>query len=259
MYTIVLITMVLVIFYMWYEAYRNRVEKLHLAFPHFPKGFGQVAIFFISDVHRRTISNKVIDAVRGKADIVVIGGDLTERGVPFKRVADNVRRLKELGPVFFVWGNNDYEVNYHELDALLLEEGVKILDNTAVTFETHGGEKWTLIGVDDISKSRDRLDLAVAEASDEGFRILVCHNPRIVKKLQNYHRISLVLSGHTHGGQIRIFNMGLYENGGIQQLDSGTTVLVSNGYGTTGVPFRLGAPAQTHLITIRSSSNGEVL
>jgi len=259
MYTIALIAMVLVLFYMWYEAHRNRVEKLHLTFPHFPKSFGQVAIFFISDIHRRRISDKVIDAVRGKVDIVIIGGDLTERGVPFKRVTNNVRRLKELGPVFFVWGNNDYEVNYHELDALLLGEGVKILDNTAVTFESHGGEKCTLIGVDDISKNRDRLDLAIAEASDEGFRILVCHNPRIVKKLQNHHRISLVLSGHTHGGQIRIFNIGLYEKGGIQQLDDGTTILVSNGYGTTGVPFRLGAPAQTHLITIRTSSNDETL
>jgi uncharacterized protein len=251
MITLLFIFGILLLSYMWFEAHRNKVDFIELTFPEFPKSFGKLSIFFISDIHRRLISEKIIDEVKGKADMVVIGGDLTEKGVPFERVAENIRRLKEIGPVYFVWGNNDYEVDYHELDALLLQEGVKILDNTAVRFESAEGEKVSLLGVDDISKNRARLDLALLDADDQGFRILVSHNPGIVSKIQEDHRISLILSGHTHGGQIRFFRFGIYEKGGIRKIKE-TTLIVSNGYGTTALPLRLGAPAETHLITLRS-------
>ncbi|RAK22191.1 putative MPP superfamily phosphohydrolase [Anoxybacillus vitaminiphilus] len=237
--------------YMWFEAHRNRVTYTNLIFHEFPKSFGEMSIFFISDIHRRNISKKIINEVKGKADIVIIGGDLTEKGVPFARVAKNIRRLKEIGPIYFVWGNNDYEADFRQLDSFLTEEGVKTLDNTAVIFESEEGEKIALLGVDDMSKNRARLDLALLDAGDEGFRILVSHNPAIVDKIQENQRISLVLSGHTHGGQIRIFSFGIYEKGGVRKTN-GTTVVVSNGYGTTALPFRLGAPAETHLITLKS-------
>jgi uncharacterized protein len=251
---IVLFMFVLLLFiiYMWFEAHRNKVIYTNLMFVDFPKSFGKISIFFISDIHRRKVSEKIINEIKGKADFVVIGGDLTEKGVPFARVTENIRRLKEIGPIYFVWGNNDYEVDFHQLDALLLQEGVKILDNTAVAFESKEGEKVVLLGVDDISKRRDQLHLALLDAGEEGFRILACHNPQIVYKIQEMHRISLVLSGHTHGGQIRFFKFGLYERGGIYKRNQ-TTMIVSNGYGTTAVPFRFGAPAETHLITIRAA------
>jgi predicted MPP superfamily phosphohydrolase len=236
--------------YMWWEAHRNRVVHVELRFADFPKSFRAFTIFFISDLHRRKVSNKVIEQVKGKADIVLIGGDLTEKGVPFARVKENIQRLKTIGPVYFVWGNNDYEVDYHELDALLLQEGVRILDNRAVMFESEEGEKIALLGVDDISKRRDRLDFALLDADEEAFRMLASHNPEIINKIRPEHHISLVLSGHTHGGQIRVFSFGLYEKGGIKQMN-GTIVYVSNGYGTTNIPLRLGVPAETNLITIR--------
>ncbi len=236
--------------YMWWEAHRNRVVYVELRFADFPKSFRAFTIFFISDLHRRKVSNKIIEQVKGKADIVLIGGDLTEKGVPFARVKENIQRLKMIGPVYFVWGNNDYEVDYHELDALLLQEGVRILDNRAVMFESEEGEKIALLGVDDISKRRARLDFALLDVDEEAFRILASHNPAIINKIRPEHHISLVLSGHTHGGQIRVFSFGLYEKGGIKQRN-GTTVYVSNGYGTTNIPLRLGVPAETNLITIR--------
>ena len=49
-----------------------------------------------------------------------------------------------------MWGNNDYEIEYHELDALLLENNVKVLDNTRVVFESELGEKICLLGIDDV-------------------------------------------------------------------------------------------------------------
>jgi predicted MPP superfamily phosphohydrolase len=248
---IVLILGVGLLLYMLREAFSNNVIEHEMLFPDFPKSFGKVTIFFISDIHRRTISDQIIKTVKGKAEIVIIGGDLTEKGVPLARVKENLTKLKQVGPVYFVWGNNDYEINYHELDAILLDFGVKVLDNTAVIFESKDGEKLYLLGVDDFHQQRDRLDLALLDAKEKGFKILTSHYPDIIEKIRDEHEIRLVLSGHTHGGQIHILGYSPYERGKVMKLKN-TNLLISNGYGTTTIPFRLGAPAECHLITLRA-------
>lgn len=252
----IILSFIFVLFiYMYKEAHTDRVIHQELAFPNFPKSLGQVKIFFISDIHRRNVSDKIISEVKGKADIIIIGGDLLEKGVPLERVEKNIQKLRQLGLVYFVWGNNDYEVDSHVLDALLLKYGVKILDNTAVSFESDEGDRFLLLGVDDMGTKRERLDLTLQDAEGEGFKVLVSHNPAIKIKIREEDQISFVLSGHTHGGQIRFFGMGPFEKGRIYKKGN-TTYLISNGYGTTGVPLRLGAKAETHLITLK---NQEVL
>ncbi|QOR65298.1 metallophosphoesterase [Cytobacillus suaedae] len=249
---IILIVMFFLLLYMWIEANKNIVKEQVLLFNDFPQDLEKLTIFFISDIHRRKVSEKLINKVVGKADIVIIGGDLAEKGVSFERISENIDSLKAIGPTYFVWGNNDYETDFHRLDSLLLEKGVKILDNTAVNFESRSGEKISLLGVDDMSEERDRLELALLDAGDSSFKILACHNPRIVKKIKKDYNIQLVLTGHTHGGQIRILNFGYYEKGKLS--DNGVyKLLISNGYGTTGVPLRLGAEPETHLMTLKRS------
>ncbi|WHY75905.1 metallophosphoesterase [Neobacillus sp. WH10] len=240
----------LLLLYMIREAFLNKVVVHELVFSDFPATFGEVKIFFISDIHRRIISDRVIHDVKGKADFVVIGGDLTEKGVPFEKVKTNLLKLKQIGPVYFVWGNNDYEVDFRKLDAIMHDLGVKVLDNTSVTFESEQGEKLCLLGVDDLSKKRDRLDLALIDAEQNSFKILASHFPTITKKILPEHEIRLVLSGHTHGGQIHILGYSPYERGGIKKLVN-TILFISNGYGTTALPLRLRAPAESHLITLK--------
>jgi len=242
-----LLLMIILILYMWKLAVGNNVIEHHLTFEEFPESFGDVKIFFISDLHKRKISPSIINRVKGKTDIVVIGGDITEKGVPINQVEENVKRLKELGPVYFVWGNNDYETDYHELDAALLSLGVKILDNTAVLFDSPTGDRISLLGVDYIEWGRADLDLALSDSEKNSFKILVSHCPRIMNRVKEEHRISLVLSGHTHGGQIRFFGLGRYKIGGLA-VKGNTLLLTSNGYGTSLVPLRLGAKSETHLI-----------
>ncbi|WP_369900393.1 metallophosphoesterase [Bacillus manliponensis] len=241
---------IFVLYFMYKSAMSDTVLEHTLSFQHFPGSFHEVKIFFISDIHKRIVSRSIIEKVKGQADLVIIGGDLAEEGVPLERIAENIKRLNEIGQVYFVWGNNDYEIDYHELDALLLERGVKVLDNTRVVFESEHGEKISLLGVDDTTLKRDRLDLALADCKEEGFRILVSHNPDILNKINGKENISLILSGHTHGGQIRIFPSKRFLKGGIYNY-SHITLFVSNGYGTTLVPLRFRAPAQTHLITLQ--------
>jgi len=247
---IVLLLGMCLLIYMLKEAFLNNIVNNEIIFSDFPESFGKVSIFFISDIHRRAISEKIIHTIKGKADIIIIGGDLTEKGVPISRVKDNLKKLKSVGPVYFVWGNNDYEVDYHELDALFLETGVKVLDNTAVTFESSEGEKLCVLGVDDLNQERDRLDLALSDSEKSSFKILVSHYPQITEKILPEHEIRLVLSGHTHGGQIHILGYSPFERGRLKKVKN-STLLVSNGYGTTTLPLRLGAPSECHLITLK--------
>ncbi|MCP8968730.1 metallophosphoesterase family protein [Ectobacillus sp. SYSU M60031] len=236
---------------MYLEAQRNNVLEHRFTFSELPGSFGQVRIFFISDLHRRLVAKEIVEQAKGRADLVVIGGDLREQGVPLERVAENLKRLREIGPLYFVWGNNDYEDDYHELDALLLDHKVTILANTRALFESGAGDKLLLMGVDDIGVGRDRLDLALEDCEEEGFRILVSHSPEIMHQLSGTERISLVLSGHTHGGQIRLLPSRRHMKGGVYTYGN-TKLLLSNGYGTTLVPLRFRARPQTHVVILET-------
>ncbi|OIU71209.1 metallophosphoesterase [Rossellomorea aquimaris] len=241
----------ILLLFMYYEAHRNEVKTHLFTFHDFP-GDKEMTIFFISDIHKRTMDSDLIDQVRDKADIAVIGGDLTERAVPFSRVEENLDKLAAIGSVYFIWGNNDYEVNTDELRKLFKKKGVKEIVNDSLTF-TAGGGVVNLIGVDDASTQRAVLPEALEKTDPSGFNILLSHDPRLVKQVNKEDGINLMLSGHTHGGQIRILGWGLYKKGRTVEL-SQTTLLVSNGYGTTALPLRLGAPAEAHLITIKRKS-----
>lgn len=234
--------------FMFYEAHRNEVKTHLFTFPRFPKD-GTLTIFFISDIHKRKLDSDMINQVKKKADIVVIGGDLTEKAVPMSRVEQNLDKLASIGSVYFIWGNNDYEVNTDELKRLLKKKGVNEIVNDSLSLQFDGGVV-NLIGVDDASTQRAILPQALSKADPAGFNILLSHDPRLVKQVGIEDGIDLMLSGHTHGGQIRILGWGLYKKGRIVELPQ-TMLLVSNGYGTTALPLRLGAPSETHLITIK--------
>lgn len=126
-----------ILLYMWYEAHRNSIKHTEIKLEGFPKSFNGLKLFFISDIHKRIISQKITARLQiSDVDLIIIGGDIMEKGVPFDRVENNIKKLVKIAPVYFVWGNNDYESDYRRLDVLLRENNVKILDNTAVCFET---------------------------------------------------------------------------------------------------------------------------
>ncbi len=234
--------------FMFSEAHRNRVKIEKISFSSFPPGMSPFTIFFISDIHKREIANKIIDQVKTKTDFVIIGGDLLEKGVDLSKVSDNLDKLVSLGPVYFIWGNNDYEVDTHQLKNIFKEKGVIEIINDAKRI-SFNNKFFNLIGVDDPSLKRDSLPKALQEINPHDFNILLSHDPRLVKQVRKENGIDFMLSGHTHGGQIRLFGWGLYKKGGLEKLTQ-TILLVSNGYGTTSLPLRLGARSETHLITL---------
>lgn len=209
----------------------------------------KLSVFFISDIHRRKIDRKLIQKVlrQGQPDIVIVGGDLAEKGVPLARIEQNVQQLSKLGTLYYVWGNNDREVSEQAIREIMKRHGGNILDNEIMPIPGHSG--WGVCGIDDPSSGKVDIEKAVQYSSHYENMILVTHNPTLLRKASRYLQADLMLAGHTHGGQIRIGKFGLAEKGTFQ-VSEGCGKLISNGYGTSTLPLRLGADPECHFITI---------
>lgn len=228
----------------------NAKEKRQIIPLETGKGFEPFRMIFIADIHRKKLPE---DFITLPVDVIIIGGDLTERGVPLKRTADNLGILAEAAPVYFIWGNNDEEVGERNLRKVLNHFQVKILDNESV--ELFGNPHLKLVGVDFFSDREEKLDKAFSKVEDDDTVLFVSHTPAVFKKLRSANGPSFMMAGHTHGGQIRLGRIGLYKKGALKTTVSGYE-LVTNGYGTTSLPLRLGAEAQYHILEIKPSTRG---
>lgn len=220
----------------------NPKEKRQIIKLETGKGFRPFRMIFIADIHRKSLPE---DFITLPVDVIIIGGDLTERCVPMKRTADNLRILTEAAPVYFIWGNNDEEVGERNLRKVLNHFQVKILDNESV--ELFGNPHLKLVGVDFFSDREEKLEKAFAHIHAEDTVLFVSHTPAMFKYLRTIKNAGIMMAGHTHGGQIRMGRIGLYKKGSLKKKDN-RYQLVTNGYGTTSLPLRLGAEAQYHIL-----------
>ncbi|WP_172369418.1 metallophosphoesterase family protein [Sporosarcina jiandibaonis] len=210
----------------------------------------KLKVFFISDIHRRKINRKLIGKIDRDIDLIIIGGDLAEKGVPLSRIASNIRSLSKLGQVYYVWGNNDREAGEQEIRNIMRRYRVIMLENNNIPIPGH--ESWGICGTDDPTSENVDIEKTLRNINDYEHILLICHQPRVLREIENRipsNIATVMLAGHTHGGQIRIGKYGLLEKGSFQ-TNSKRTKLVSNGYGTTTVPMRLGAPSECHVLTI---------
>ncbi|SDJ66954.1 metallophosphoesterase [Sediminibacillus albus] len=241
----------LFIVFMVYKAHQDHLRYNKISISKHTMDNEQINLFFISDIHKRIIKEHTLAQIQQPLDLVIIGGDLTESKVPWSKVSTNLARLHRMqAPIFFIWGNNDYEVDRYKLLQLLVDQHVHILTNETVNITLKNNRAVSLIGVDDPDNSSPIMDLLVREAAGEVV-ILLSHRPSVFEEMEDVFTsaIDVVLSGHTHGGQIRIFGFGPYTRGGVKQMNS-KPILISEGYGYTSLPFRLGTTAECHVVTI---------
>ena len=122
--------------------------------------------------------------------------------------------------------------------------------------EPHRHLALALAGVDDMLVGSPDLDLALRHT--EPPVILLCHHPDLLFEAAR-HGVSLMLSGHTHAGQIRIPGFPVLVRQSRYRLDEGryryreTELVVSRGIGAVGVPFRLACPPEAVLLTLRGA------
>jgi predicted MPP superfamily phosphohydrolase len=246
-----IIIVLLTLFYMYIEANRNRVNAHEIELDMLPDSFHNFKMFFISDVHRRLISDLIIEKAN-EAEVVIIGGDLAEKGVPIERIKANLLKLSKIAPVYFVWGNNDYEIDHRIFKKTINDCGVHILDNSSVLLQK-GIKTIDLAAINDLSLKKANLKETLSGCSSE-CRILISHNPAIMKKINKDDDINLVLSGHTHGGQIRLGPFGIAKKGG-WYFGGSCPLFISNGYGTRHLPLRFGAQSETNMITLKQAKS----
>lgn len=233
--------------YMLFLAFQTNVHTHSLYIEEWPRDH-QFHVFFISDIHRRKISEKLIRNLNGKVDVVIIGGDLTEKGVPLKRTNDNIKKLAKLGSTCYVFGNNDREVGEQNLRSILNSHGVHILENNSIKFGKNNFSV-RIVGINDGFAGDVKIYEAFKEVEESDVIIFATHAPTYFHNAKKVSKPHLLLAGHLHGGQIRFGPFGIYEKGSYREKEN-STELISNGYGTTAVPLRLGAKSECHLITI---------
>lgn len=235
--------------YMYFLANRKNVK--HHSFSVKKEHFEgkNLSVFFISDIHRRRIDDELLRKVvkEGPIDIVIIGGDLAEGSVPLLRIDQNVEKLSKLGQLVFIWGNNDREVGENAIRDIIYRHGGTILDNMNTSIKGH--PEWGVCGTDDPSHKNVDIEAALKDTNQFQHLIVVTHTPLLFRKVEEYIVPDLQLAGHMHGGQIRVGKYGLHPLGKFTESD-GKAKLISNGYGTSLVPLRLGAIPESHVIRI---------
>ncbi|AIY05768.1 Ser/Thr protein phosphatase family protein [Planococcus sp. PAMC 21323] len=229
--------------YMIRNAFSENVVKKTISLPA-KKPFEPFNLLFIADIHRRSIKAEFTNL---PVDVIVIGGDLVEKGVPLERVAKNVKNLRSLAPVYFVWGNNDREVDEQALRKIFDQYDVIILEDKSVSLFNNSQLK--LVGIDHFAYKPDGLQNAFSNVEKQDTVIFISHTPFDFWKIKKPYSAHLLLAGHTHGGQIRVGPFGMFKKGAMKYKND-RIELITNGFGTTTLHLRLGAPAEYHLLTI---------
>jgi len=156
---------------------------------------------------------------------------------------------------FAVLGNHDYSKNTQDAVIAFLEAaGFTVLNNECVQLETLG---ITITGIADCMFGGGRIDV-LDDLQEDGFQLVLCHEPDLFAEIGALP-VDLMLSGHTHGGQIRIGSyapmlprMGKLYLAGMYRADNarGSKLYVNRGLGTSQLPLRFMAVPEITLITL---------
>jgi len=217
----------------------------------------------LTDVHvGRTIKRDFIEELVKttnalKPDMVVITGDLVD--LPISRIEYDLYPLKDLNaPTYFILGNHEYFHGVGEAVEYIKQLGIIPLLNEHVVIG-EGDKQFNLVGLTDVIGARTGLyppdpDAAYLGADQNKSCIVLAHQPRMITEMDDY-RCDLMLSGHTHGGQIFPFGFlvmaaqpylaGLHEHAADRQI------FVSRGTGYWGPPLRFLAPSEISQIYIK--------
>ncbi|MDE2228249.1 MAG: metallophosphoesterase family protein [Alphaproteobacteria bacterium] len=243
------------------ERVRLRHNIVHSA--KLPKAFDGFSILHLSDMHvdmNAGAMRRVIELAAGERyDISVMTGDFRgQTHGPFAATLDGLARVRAglTGPVYGVLGNHDTVLMVPGMEAM----GIRMLLNEAETIE-RGGARIHLAGIDDAHYFRvDNIEKAASALPQGEFAVLLSHTPEIYRQAA-HAGFDLLLSGHTHGGQICL-------PGGIpvtldsrlpRRLGSGAwhyhtmAGYTSVGAGSSIVPVRFNCPPEITLHHLQSA------
>ncbi|WP_212953600.1 metallophosphoesterase [Siminovitchia terrae] len=230
-----------------------------------------IRVLHISDLHLENISispEQLYENVKMQSiDLIALTGDFMDRKKSIPKLLPYLQILNKLTPVYgiyAVFGNHDYVLrkdDLNQLKSLLVNNGVRILQNENDRIDIEG-VPLNIIGVDDFSTKRSNL-MESYNGLDEGFNLVITHDPNVVLSMQNYH-FDYLLSGHFHGGQIHwpkpyhLVKMGkLVKMNMVKGLHSykEKRFYISEGLGQTGVNIRIGSRPEITIHNVHLSQS----
>lgn len=235
------------------------IEKISVKIKNLNKEY---KVIQLSDIHvgglieKDFIKNMVEKVNALNADLVVITGDLVDTKLGY--IQDSINELTNIQSTYgtyFIVGNHEYFHGLKQIIDHINSIGIKVLENENV-YIGEKGNGFFLAGVYDIIGYRIKqyqpdLQKALKDIKDEP-TVLLAHQPKFIEEVPN--NVDLVLSGHTHGGQIVPFNLLVnlaqpYIRG-LHRHNESTQIYVNRGTGFWGPPMRLGASAEITQITL---------
>jgi predicted MPP superfamily phosphohydrolase len=244
------------------EPFRLTVEHQQIYLRRLPRELDGFRIVQLSDLHhspftsREQLERAIETANSLKPDIVALTGDYVSKERQY--AAPCAELLGALSPkhgVYAVLGNHDHWTDAALITDLFRAEGITVLVNQGMRFEKNGAAFW-LAGVDDTMVGLEDLPLALAGSSEQEFKLLLAHNPIILRKAARAG-VDLVLSGHTHGGQVSLRSERNASGRPRRRLLKGlarrgeTQIYVTRGLGTVVLPVRFGCPPEVSLLELR--------
>ena len=244
-----------------------------------PKNFEGRRIVQISDLHGKKYGDKLARKINDiEPDFVVVTGDVIDKYHPdYNYIVRTLKPIKAEMGKFYIAGNNEHTkaLSMDKIEAVVETAGFQNLNNTNQRIKI-GKEHLWMVGVDDPNDGYDDLQKAL-EKTDSAPKILLAHSPEIIYKAAD-EDIEMVLVGHTHGGQVyipvlsqspeiaklliplgRIFKNNMapgfekYIAGGLYKGHN-TQMYVNRGLGETRISFRLFAPPEITVITLKGKT-----
>jgi len=243
---------------------RPRIRRRDVEIEDLPQAFDGYRIVQISDLHcgpfasGRRVAGWVTAANRLQPDLIAVTGDLIASGSAYiETVAGALGGLRAPDGAFASMGNHDYFGDGEAMVAALEGAGLTVLRNSGLELR-RGDAAIYLAGVDDTWSRRHDLARALAARPSGMAAVLLAHDPVLFPDAAE-RGVDLVLSGHTHGGQVAVpllarklnlarlmtqFTNGVYRSGS-------STLYVNRGLGTTGPPVRVAVAPEIAVLTLR--------
>ncbi len=244
------------------EANSLSLERVEIGLERLPKKLDGLKIIHLSDTHHSPFTNiehiarAVKIANRLKPDMFLLTGDYVSHNAEYiAPVAEVLGELRSEFGTFACLGNHDHWTDPDLVAHLFRGEGINVLINEGFRMEARGASFW-LAGVDDYMAGKTDLVAAMRGSYPDEMKLLLAHNP-IVFRQSVRAGIDLTLSGHTHGGQVKIrddekrilprrkLSSGLHRRKGAQ-------VYITRGIGTVVLPVRYQCPPEISLLELRS-------
>ena len=248
---------------------RTLVERDYaLSLPRWSPECDGMRVDVVSDLHTGSPHNGVDNLdrivrrlVASDADAVLMAGDYLILSVflgtyvPPETVAEHLKPLTARKPVYAVLGNHDWWKDGDKVRVALESAGVVVLENQASKVAFGGCQLW-LVGIGDLWEGKPDIARAFAQVVGDAPVLALTHNPDVFPRMPA--RASLLVAGHTHGGQVSLPLLGRpvlparerYAIG--EYVEAGRHLFVSPGIGTSILPVRFGVPPEISRLTLRS-------